>query len=68
MYAYTELITIAAVLYFGLTMSILTCSDLHFGFLNPIEIKDYYRSLNLFGVIVATLFFNIIFILYAPFY
>lgn len=65
---YTELITIATVLYFGLTVSILACSDLHFGHLNPVEIKDYYRSLNWFGAIVVTLFFNILFILYAPFY
>lgn len=65
---YDELVFLATVLYFAVTISILACSDLHFGHLNPVELKDYYRSLNWFGVIIAALFFNILFILYAPFY
>lgn len=36
--------------------------------LNPCYIKKHFKSLNWFGILIVTLFFNIILLPYTPFY
>jgi len=62
------LIVITATVYLLLSMIGLLESDYGLACLNPIHNRWKYNSLNWFGVIVVTIFFNIILLPYVPFY